>query len=568
MSSIDLIVLFGTLLLIAAVGVWKSRKQANIESYLLGGKSLRWGTIGLSVMATQASAITFISVPGQAYESGMSFVQNYLGLPLALVIVCAVFIPIYYKLKVYTAYEYLEQRFDLKTRLFGALLFLIQRGLAAGITILAPSIILSSILQWDLSLTILTVGVLVVIYTVSGGTKAVSITQKYQMMVIFFGMVVAFFVIVGKLPDRVSFLDAVTMAGQAGKLDVIDFSFDLEKRYTFWSGILGGLFLSLSYFGTDQSQVQRYISGMNSTESRMGLMFNAVLKLPMQFFILFVGIMVFMFYQFNQAPIHFNRANMDYLQTTEYADQTGSINNWYNKYYEIRKQGYEKIDEGIRRDNDQTIAEGRAEVLGATQQIDEARRQMKVLINKADPGRETKDSDYVFLTFILTEMPIGLIGLLIAVIFAAAMSSTAGELNALASSATVDFYQRLYKRKASEKHYLQASKLLTLIWGIFAISFAFFIRSAENLIEGINILGSLFYGTILGLFLVGFFMKKISGTAVFVGAIVAQLLVLGCHFATLSGYLRIGYLWYNAIGLIFVVAVSWLVQIVLPKNKL
>ncbi len=566
MSNIDLIVLFGTLLLIAAVGVWKSRKQANIESYLLGGKSLRWGTIGLSVMATQASAITFISVPGQAYESGMSFVQNYLGLPLALIIVCVFFIPIYYKLKVYTAYEYLEQRFDAKTRIFGATLFLIQRGLAAGITILAPSIIVSSILGWDLSLTILAVGVLVVIYTVSGGTKAVSITQKYQMLVILFGMVVAFVVIVGKLPDRVSFYDAVIMAGQAGKLDVIDFSFDVEKRYTFWSGILGGLFLSLSYFGTDQSQVQRYIAGKNTTESKMGLMFNAILKIPMQFFILFVGIMVFMFYQFNPAPIHFNRANMEYLKTTEYGEQTGSINTWYDKYSDLRKQGYAKIDEGIRRDNDQTIAEGRAEVLGATQQIEEARRQMKALITKADPNRKTKDSDYVFLTFILTEMPIGLIGLLIAVIFAAAMSSTAGELNALASTSTVDFYQRWFKQVGSEKHYLQASKLLTLIWGIFAIAFAFFIQSAENLIEGINILGSLFYGTILGIFLVGFFMKQINGTSVFIAAIVSQAVVIGCHFANLAGAVQFGYLWYNPIGVIMVVTVSWLVQLMLPKK--
>lgn len=566
MSNIDLIVLFGTLLMIAAVGIYKTRKQANIESYLLGGKSLKWGTIGLSVMATQASAITFISTPGQAYESGMAFVQNYLGLPIALIIVCAVFIPIYYRLKVYTAYEYLEQRFDLKTRLFGALLFLIQRGLAAGITILAPSIIVSSILGWDLSLTILAVGVLVVIYTVSGGTKAVSITQKYQMLVILFGMVVAFIVIVGKLPDRVSFLDAVTMAGQAGKLDVIDFSFDVEKRYTFWSGILGGLFLSLSYFGTDQSQVQRYISGKNPTESRMGLMFNAILKIPMQFFILFTGVMVFMFYQFNQAPIHFNKANVDYLQTTEYADKTNSITTWYNKYYELRTKGYEKIDQGIRRDDDQSISEGRAEVLGATLQIEEARRQMKDLITKADPNRKTKDSDYVFLTFILNEMPIGIIGLLVAVIFAAAMSSTAGELNALASTATVDFYKRLYKPEASEKHYLNASKLLTLFWGLLAIAFAFFAQSAENLIEGINILGSLFYGTILGLFLVGFFMKHVSALSVFIGALVAQLTVLGCHFATLTGYLQIGYLWYNAIGLVLVVLVSLLVQLIVPKK--
>ncbi len=563
MSNIDLIVLFGTLILIALIGIWQSRKQANLESYLLGGKSLKWGTIGLSVMATQASAITFISTPGQAYESGMGFVQNYLGLPIALVVVCAFFIPIYYRLKVYTAYEYLEKRFDLKTRLFGAFLFLVQRGLAAGITILAPSIIVSSILGWNLSLTILMVGVLVIIYTVSGGTKAVSITQKYQMLIILFGMVVAFFVIINQLPDRVSFGDAVTMAGLAGKLDVIDFSFDFEKRYTFWSGILGGFFLSLSYFGTDQSQVQRYISGKDTTESRMGLIFNALLKLPLQFFILFTGVMVFMFYQFNQAPIHFNKTNLDFLATTEYAEQSTTFEAWSDKYHKARMKGYELIDQGIRRQDTLSIQDGTAQVLGATIQIEEARKQMKNLISKADPDRNIKDSDYVFLTFIMNEMPAGLIGLLIAVIFAAAMSSTAGELNALASTSTIDYYKRLIKSNASERHYLLASKLQTLGWGIFAITFALFATSAENLIEGINILGSLFYGTILGLFLVGFFMHKISGTAVFVGALVAQVAVLGCHFATISGYLQIGYLWYNAIGLLIVVIVGWLVQLVM-----
>ncbi|MDA0194661.1 MAG: sodium:solute symporter [Bacteroidetes bacterium] len=566
MSNIDLIVLFGTLILIAIVGIWQSWKQANLESYFLGGKSLKWGTIGLSVMATQASAITFISTPGQAYESGMAFVQNYLGLPIALVVVCVFFIPIYYRLNVYTAYEYLENRFDLKTRLFGAFLFLVQRGLAAGITILAPSIIVSSILGWDLSLTILMVGVLVIIYTVSGGTKAVSITQKYQMLVILFGMVVAFFVIINKLPTRVSFGDAVTMAGLAGKLDVIDFSFDFEKRYTFWSGILGGFFLSLSYFGTDQSQVQRYISGKDTTESRMGLMFNAILKVPMQFFILFTGVMVFMFYQFNQAPIHFNKTNLDFLATTEYAEQGATYEQWSDKYHKARMKGYELIDLGIRREDTISIHDGKAQVLGATIQIEEARKQMKSLITKADPDRKTKDSDYVFLTFIMNEMPVGLIGLLIAVIFAAAMSSTAGELNALASTSTIDYYKRLIKPNASEKHYLIASKVQTLGWGILAITFALFATSAENLIEGINILGSLFYGTILGLFLVGFFMKRISGTAVFIGALVAQITVLGCHFATISGYLQIGYLWYNAIGLLIVVIVGWLVQLVTGKK--
>jgi Na+/proline symporter len=356
------------------------------------------------------------------------------------------------------------------------------------------------------------------------------------------------------------------MAGVAGKLDVIDFSFDFGKRYTFWSGLLGGLFLSLSYFGTDQSQVQRYISGKNPTESRMGLMFNAVLKIPMQFFILFIGVMVFMFYQFNQPPIHFNKANLEYLETTEYADQTISMKAWHEKYHTARVRGFELIDQGIRRDDQNAIQDGKAQVLGATVQIEEARAQMKNLITKADPSRKTKDSDYVFLTFILNEMPKGIIGLLIAVIFAAAMSSTAGELNALASTATVDYYKRMIRPDASEKHYLNASKLLTLAWGLIAIGFAFLAGSAENLIEGINILGSLFYGTILGMFLVGFFTKKISGNAVFIGGLIAQITVLGCHFATISGYLEIGYLWYNVIGSLIVIIVAWLVQLIMGRD--
>jgi len=557
MNNLDLLVLFGTLMFIVSYGVWQTRKQNSLEGYLLGGNSLRWGTIGLSVMATQASAITFISTPGQAYESGMGFVQNYFGLPIALIIVSAVFIPIFYKLKVYTAYEFLESRFDLKTRLLGAFLFLVQRGLAAGITIYAPAIILSSMLGWNLTATILVTGILVIIYTVSGGTKAVSITQKQQMGVIMIGMFMAFFMLISYITEHVSFGNALNIAGSLGKLQAVDLSLDFEKRYTIWSGILGGLFLALSYFGTDQSQVQRYISGKNTTESRMGLMFNAILKIPMQFFILFVGVMVYVFYLFYTPPVHFKDTSVQRLLQSEYREQYQGLESQYDQLVEERKTvalAYAETD-----GKDATLASRLNEL---DQQSIMVRGEVKSLITQLDPEIETKDSDYVFLTFIMTHLPHGLIGLLIAVIFSAAMSSSSSELNALASTTSIDFYKRLFTTNddSSALQQVWVSKLLTFGWGVLAVSFAILAKNSENLIEAVNIVGSIFYGTILGLFLVAFFIKFVQGTAVFWATVISQIVVIVFHFLVLNEVISLGYLWYNAIGLGLTIGLSVVFQ--------
>ena len=558
MSIVDWIVMLGTLGFIVAYGTWKTRKNANLQDYLRGGNEMKWTTIGLSVMATQASAITFISTPGQAYESGMGFVQNYFGLPIALIIVSAVFIPIYYKLKVFTAYEYLESRFGVSSRLLAAFLFLVQRGLAAGITIYAPAIILSTAMGWNLSLTILLIGTLVIIYTVSGGTKAVSLTQKWQMGIIMSGMFAAFFIIIYKLPDFVSFGDAINVAGIMGKLDVIDFSLDVDKRYTFWTGITGGTFLALSYFGTDQSQVQRYLSGSSVYESRMGLMFNAIMKVPMQFFILFVGVMVFVFFQYQEHPVLFNENATAKVYQTEYAEDMKAIEADYSEVYNRKKEALTIVVNNYENSNYsketldysiQTVKDSEAEALVI-------RDKAKDLVNLAVPDNKSRDSDYVFLSFIMNYLPMGLIGLLLAVIFSAAMSSTSSELNALATTTTIDFYKRLNSKDHSEQHYLVASKVLTAVWGVLAIMFAFFAAFSENLIELVNILGSIFYGTILGIFLIAFFLKRIKGKATFIGAIIAQLLVIILHFfgqeigSFIMGHdvQKVAYLWYNVIG--------------------
>lgn len=555
MSSIDWIVLLGTLLFIVVYGVWKTRGSKNIEQYLRGDNTMKWGTIGLSVMATQASAITFLSTPGQAYESGMAFVQNYFGLPIAIIIISAVFIPIYYKLKVYTAYEFLENRFDLKTRLFGAFLFLVQRGLAAGITIYAPAIILSTILGWNLSLTILVTGILVVIYTVSGGTKAVSITQKYQMGVIMCGMFIAFFMIIDHLPDYLSFGNAVHIAGKMGKLEVVDFSLDPEKRYTIWTGLTGGLFLALSYFGTDQSQVQRYISGKSVTESRLGLIFNAILKIPMQFFILFVGVMVFVFYQFVQPPVFFKQMELERIYASEYKEEARQLEQSYSENFETKRAHLKQLVTAIEQEHPEQVAELTAKVQEGNAKSRLIRDNLKSLLTTNNIEAETKDSDYVFLTFIMNYLPKGVVGLLLAVIFSAAMSSTSGELNALGSTSSVDFYKRLFKKEGSEKHYVIASKVLTACWGLVAISFALFASLVENLIEAVNILGSIFYGTILGIFLVAFFIRFVKGHAVFIAAVLAELIVIYSFYT-----FEISYLWYNAIGCALVVVIAILLQ--------
>ncbi|MFT6881225.1 MAG: Na+/proline symporter [Marinoscillum sp.] len=562
MNTLDLFVLFGTLISIVAYGIWKTRGKQDIEGYIRGGETLKWGTIGLSVMATQASAITFISTPGQAYESGMGFIQNYLGMPIALIVVSVFFIPIFYRLKVYTAYEFLESRFDLRTRLLGATLFLIQRGLAAGITIYAPAIILSTILGWNLNVTIILTGALVILYTASGGTRAVSITQKFQMAVIMLGMFTALFVIIYYITDYVTFGKAVSLAGSLNKLEAIDFDFNFEKRYTIWSGLAGGLFLSLSYFGTDQSQVQRYLGGKNITESRMGLMFNAVLKIPMQFMILFTGVMVYVFYLFYAPPVHFKQASIDQLKSSKYATEYDVLNQDYESLIAERKTLALDLATVAKGGDGQSIEL-------QLQQIDTkskaVREQVKDLIVKMDPALKTKDSDYIFLSFILTYLPHGLIGLLIAVIFSAAMSSSSSELNALSSTTTIDFYKRLIMPKANKNEVL-VSKGLTILWGILAVSFAMLASNSENLIEAVNIVGSIFYGTILAIFLVAFFIKSVKGTAIFWATLIAQVVVIVFHFLATYEVITLGYLWYNAIGCVLTIVLSLLIQIFQPKE--
>ncbi len=564
MNYLDFIVLGATLVLIVLVGVWQMKKQHSIQSFLLGDKSMRWGTIGVSVMATQASAITFISTPGQAYESGLSFVQNYFGLPFALIIVSAVFIPIYYKLKVYTAYEYLESRFDIKTRMLGAFLFLVQRGLAAGITIYAPAIILSSILGWNLNATILLTGIAVIIYTVSGGTKAVSTTQKYQMAIIMVGMFAAFFIAIGYITQNVPFGDAMDLASSLGKLNAVDLDLNFEKRYTIWSGLAGGLFLALSYFGTDQSQVQRYLAGKNVTASRMGLMFNAVFKVPMQFFILFTGVLVYIFYIFYQPPVHFKEVSMEMLRESPAKEQLIAYEAEYDELVTQRKDLALEISAA------ENGSSNREELLNDFRSVDsksiDVRNKVKDLIKKVSPETETKDSDYVFLTFVMNYLPHGLIGLLIAVILSAAMSSTSSELNALASTSAIDFYRRLVKKDATDRQYLFVSRLLTLFWGGVALLFAIMATNTENLIEAINIIGSIFYGVILGIFIIAFLIKYVKGNAVFYAALIAQSVVFLVHFLILSGYFSLGYLWYNVIGFSTTILFSLILQFLLPKK--
>ncbi len=545
MTWIDYTVMAATLLGIVAYGTWRGRQNKNIDSYFLGDNSLKWGTIGLSVMATQASAITFLSTPGLAFDSGMAFVQNYLGLPIALIVVSAVFIPIYYKLKVYTAYEYLESRFDLKNRLLAAFLFLVQRGLAAGITIYAPAIVLSTVLGWNLTLTILVVGILVIIYTVSGGTRAVSLTQKWQMSIILIGMAIAFGTIIHNLPEDVGLINALKLAGKAGKTDAINFSFDFSERYTFWSGITGGFFLALSYFGTDQSQVQRYLGGSSVRESRMGMMFNAVLKIPMQFFILLTGVLVFVFFQFQEHSILFDETSLEQIKNTEKADLISDLESRHDENHLAKSAAAHTLIDAFESKDEETINTAAAAYNELAETSQSLRRDAKELVISEFPKNTQKDSDYVFIMYILNFMPVGLVGLLLAVIISAAMSSTAGELNALGSTTSVDFYKRVLKPNASQAHYVKASKWLTAGWGLVAVSFAIFADLFENLIEAVNILGSIFYGTILGIFLVAFFLKKVGSRAVFIAALLSQASVIAIFILFKDA---ISYLYFNMIG--------------------
>ncbi len=617
MSTIDWIVMLGTLSVIVLYGVIKTRKVDSVQSYLLGDKDLPWWTIGLSIMATQASAITFLSTPGKAYEDGLGFAQFYFGMPIAMVILCVFVLPIYYKLNVYTAYEYLEQRFDIKTRTLTSSLFLIQRGLAAGITVFAPAIILSNILHWDLNLTIFFIGTIVIIYTVIGGTKAVSVTQKQQMIVILIGMFIAAIILVYQLPKDITFSDAVSLAGKMDKLQVVDFTFNLENRYTFWSGMLGGVFLFLSYFGTDQSQVQRYLSGKSLSESRLGLLFNGIIKVPMQFLVLFVGVLVFIFFQFTKPPIHFNEANVKKVRSSAYASELKRLELEFDQVFEQKQADIKDLIAAIDTKEAASIKAAQ-ETYNLSLNKDLAlRKKADTIIKKADPEAEIKDDDYVFISFIINYLPVGMIGLLLAVIFSAAMSSTASELNALATTTVIDIYRRSLVKNKSDKHYLNASKMFTVMWGLVCLAFAMGASLFDNLIEAVNIVGSLFYGAILGIFLVAFFFDKnsrstqilsiiifglfsgvfaglfidpssehykmtilismglggifgflmnklffktIGGHSIFIGALIAEFLVILIYVLDYYEYLDIAYLWLNLIGCALVILFSLIIE--------
>jgi len=559
-NALDYAVLVGTILGIASYGIWRTRDRRSLHTYLKGEGKTGWLGIGLSVMATQASAVTFLSTPGQGFKDGLGFVQIYFGMPIALVIIAAVFLPIYRRLNIYTAYEYLGRRFDDKTRLLGAAIFLLQRGLGAGITIYAPAIVLSTVMGWRLDVTIICSGLVVVGYTALGGSDAVNVTQKQQLAVIFAGMIAAGILLWSKLPADLTLSDTLTLAGSFHKLEAVNYSLSLKERYTFWSGLLGATFLMLAYFGSDQSQVQRYISGASLRESRLGLMFNAVCKIPMQFFILSLGVLLFVFYQFHQAPVYFNqvawnqklahgdRAQLEELETSFAAAQEQQRQN-LQTWIEARHQG-----------NSQAETEARAAADVTQAQIDAFRQQAAQAV---DPKKKTSDSDYVFITFILDHLPHGLIGLLIAAFFAAALSAKAAELNALSTTTTIDIYRHFINPSAHDSHYLFASKCFVVMWGIIAILFALFVALVENLIQAVNIVTSIFSPVVLGLFMIGFFLPRVGGTPAFFGALLAQVLVVALYFS-----LPIGYLWYNLLGCMACMTFGLLLHWFLPTAAL
>ncbi|THD67524.1 sodium:solute symporter [Robertkochia marina] len=571
MELIDWIVLIGTLAFIVGYGYWKTQGSKSVEDYILGGKKAQWWTIGLSVMATQASAITFLSTPGQAFHDGMGFVQFYFGQPFAMVFICLVFIPIYHKLKVYTAYEFLENRFDLKTRSLAAFLFMVQRGLGAGITIYAPAIILSAVLGWDLKTLNIIIGIAVIIYTVSGGTNAVSVTQKQQMFVIMVGMFTAFFLVMSYLPDDLNFSKALKIAGANNKLNILDFSVDAKSRYTVWSGITGGFFLALAYFGTDQSQVQRYLSGRSVRESQLGLIFNGLLKVPMQFFILLVGVMVFVFYQYQHSPLNFNPAAVAAIEQSEYKDDYRNLEEKHLELESKKKIAQEHYSAVLDIKDYEMIVAAKNRIQAINEAERANREEAKALISKADPVVETNDKDYVFIHFILNNLPTGLIGLLLAVIFSAAMSSTASELNALGTITTIDIYKRNQTKERDQLHYLRASRWFTLLWGLIAILIANFASLIDNLIQLVNIIGSIFYGNVLGIFLIAFFIDFVKRNAVFIAGVVTQISVIAIYYFAIhihdAGEEKLGYLWLNFIGCALVIILAVILEAINRSRK-
>ncbi|PRD53753.1 sodium:solute symporter [Sphingobacterium gobiense] len=555
MSTIDWIVLFLTLLLIVVYGIYKSRGIKNIDGYIVGDRELPWYNVGLSVMATQASAITFLSAPGLAYSSGMSFVQFYFGLPLAMIVLCITFVPIFHRLRVYTAYEFLEKRFDVNTRVLTALLFLIQRGVSTGITIFAPSIILSSILHLDVTYTTLIIGTMVIFYTVWGGTKAVSYSQLLQMGIIFTALLAAGVMVVHYLPTDIGFKEALHIAGKSGKTNAIDWSFDLNNQYTVWTGLIGGFFLQLSYFGTDQSQVGRYLTGSSIRDSRLGLLMNGLLKVPMQFCILLIGILVFAYYQFHTPPLFFNNVEVAKIENSIYSDEYEEIIVRHEAIGEEKKAWVEKLVAAIKADDSKTVNAARQALQEKNEQNQVLRKEVEALLQKNNVDAELNDNNYIFLSFVTSTFPKGLIGLLIAIIFLASMGATASAINSLSSTTVVDIYKRFINKKGSDGGYLRASRLFTLVWGILALAVALYANQLGNLLEAVNILGSLFYGTILGIFLVAFYVKRIGGKAVFWAAVLSEVVVFGIWKADIMAYL-----WLNLIGCVCVILFGLILQ--------
>jgi solute:Na+ symporter, SSS family len=558
----DWAVLIATLAAIVLYGVWKGRRQRRLEQYLLADRQLQWYTVALSVMATQASAITFLSTPGQAYSDGMRFVQFYLGLPIAMVILSITAVPIYHRLKVFTAYEYLETRFDNRTRTLTAGIFLLQRGLGTAMTLLAPALIVSLVLGWNLQLTTIAIGVLVIIYTSSGGTKAVSWTQTHQLLIALGGMAIAMVVALRSLPDGVGFVDAVRVAGRMERINIIDFSFDLSTPYNFWSGLFGGLMVALAYFGTDQSQVQRYLTGETITQSRLGLLFNGLVKVPMQFFILFVGAMVFVFYQFVAPPLSFNPVQREKVRNSPVAAEYRALETAHQATFEAKRNAASQLVEAMDAKNAAAVEQKTAELRVLQKRNDDTRKAASALIKKNDPLAEPADTDYVFLTFVTQNLPVGLVGVLMAAIFCAAMSATASGLNALASTSVIDVWKRLIQRDLSDHTYVRISKGMTVAWGVFCIGFALYANQLGSLIVAVNRIGSLFYGTMLAIFLVGFYVKRVGARAMFWGALVAQAAVIACWL-----YTDMAWLWWNVVGCVVGVVAALLLQAILPSAR-
>jgi SSS family solute:Na+ symporter len=563
MSIIDWIVLFSTLLLIVLYGIYKSRNINNIEGFLLSNRELPWYNVGLSVMATQASAITFLSAPGLAYTSGMSFVQFYFGLPLAMIVLCITFVPIYHKLQVFTAYEFLEKRFDIKTRSLTAFLFLIQRGISTGITIFAPSIILSAVLHVDVFYTTLLIGSVVVLYTTYGGTKAVSYTQLLQMGIIFGGLLAAGMMVIHFLPSEIGFVEALHIAGESNKTNAIDFTLDWNNQYTVWTGLIGGFFLQLSYFGTDQSQVGRYLTGSSVRESRMGLLMNGLLKIPMQFCILLIGVLVFVYYQYNNAPLFFNPTEIHKIENSIHAEDYKKLQTEQNALTQQRIQTLNALHEARVNNKESSLEQEKQNLDDINTKSAVLRKSAVDLIKANDSKAETNDNNYIFLSFVTSVFPKGLIGLLIAIIMLASMGATSSAINSLASTTVIDIYKRLINQNASEKTYLNVSRMSTLGWGIFTIIVALFANKLGNLLEAVNILGSLFYGTILGIFLVAFYFKRIRGNAVFWAAVVTEIIIVYIWYLDV-----IAFLWLNLIGCVLVILFGYLLEYLLPKKQL